>query len=142
MEIYMSEILATSPRQPHEAPTVEGRLADLFIRAEVVRIDHYKLSDADCIAVALALSAVASKEKNGTGARTITIKIPLIVTADGKWGANGGTTMKEPDWMYCEELCDFENVIVDYQRFFVEVTVQLPEIKEATGVAEPVETGE
>lgn len=53
----MSEVLATSPALPGEAPTVEGRLADLMENAEV-RVDDYRLSDDDRAKVVAALRGV------------------------------------------------------------------------------------
>lgn len=62
----MSKILATSPLPggpllPGEAPTLEGRLADIFATAVVV-VDDYQLSDADKAKVVEALRAAAAKE--------------------------------------------------------------------------------
>ena len=58
----MSEVLATSPALDGEAPTVEGRLADIFETAEI-QIDEYKLSDSDRAKVVLALrNTVAVRE--------------------------------------------------------------------------------
>ncbi len=54
----MSEILATSPALDGEAPTVEGRLADIIERAEV-RVDEYRLSDSDRAKIVAALRAAA-----------------------------------------------------------------------------------
>lgn len=54
----MSEILATSPRLSGEAPTVEGRLADLMETAEI-RVDDYRLSDEDKQKVVKALRNAA-----------------------------------------------------------------------------------
>lgn len=50
----MSEFLATTPALPGEAPTVEGRLADL-LENSVVSVDEYKLSDHDRARVVAAL---------------------------------------------------------------------------------------
>lgn len=59
----MSEILATSPGMEDEPPTVEGRLAHCFIEATEIRIDEYRLSDADRDRVvrALKLAAIVSE---------------------------------------------------------------------------------
>jgi hypothetical protein len=57
----MSEILATSPALPGEAPTVEGRIADI-IEADnsSIWIDDYRLSDSDRARVVSALRVAAS----------------------------------------------------------------------------------
>lgn len=58
----MSEILATSPRLEGEAPTVEGRLADIIEQDAEVWVgpgkDGYRLSDIDRARVVAALRAV------------------------------------------------------------------------------------
>ena len=54
----MSEVLATSPQLPDEAESVEGRLADLMMFAEV-RVDGYRLSDSDRAKVVEALLSKA-----------------------------------------------------------------------------------
>ena len=54
----MSEFLATSPALPGEAPTVEGRLADIIENAEI-RVDEYRLSESDRAKVIAALRATA-----------------------------------------------------------------------------------
>lgn len=58
----MSEVLATSPRLPDEAPTVEGRLADIIETAEV-RVDEYRLSDHDRALVVAALRVAVLNER-------------------------------------------------------------------------------
>jgi hypothetical protein len=77
----------------------------------------------------------------------IKIRIPVVVTADGKWGANGwqGCTDNaagEPDWGYIEELCDFEKPPINPQRYFVEAVIDLPDVKTAVGTAIPQPSGE
>lgn len=68
----MSEILATSPALPGEAPTVEGRLADIIEADNAeIWIDEYRLSAVDrgVVVAALRLAAAQSpadrKAKNG-----------------------------------------------------------------------------
>jgi len=55
----MSEILATSPPLEGEAPTVEGRLADIIEKAAFVEIDDYRLSGPDCRKLVAALRLAA-----------------------------------------------------------------------------------
>lgn len=54
----MSEILATSPALPGEAPTIEGRLADIMETTKVV-VDDYRLSNSDKALVVAALRMAA-----------------------------------------------------------------------------------
>jgi len=57
----MSEFLATSPALPGEAPTVEGRLADIIEMDNAeIRIDEYRLSQSDRAKVIAALRLAAS----------------------------------------------------------------------------------
>lgn len=54
----MSTKLATSPRLPDEAQSVEGRLADIIECAEL-RVDEYRLSESDLARVVAALRSKA-----------------------------------------------------------------------------------
>ena len=66
------------------------------------------------------------------------IKIPLIVTADGKWSASGSSGAGGiPDWGWIEEAADYENPLVSPQRYWIETVVEIPETKTATGSAIP-----
>jgi hypothetical protein len=59
----MSEILATHPALPGEAPTVEGRLADMLeAPAAELRLDGYRLSASDTARVVAALRIAANKD--------------------------------------------------------------------------------
>lgn len=51
----MSDYLATSPRLEGEAPTVEGRLADMFERGGDLTFEEYKLSAEDKARIVAAL---------------------------------------------------------------------------------------
>lgn len=62
----MSEILAASPRLPEEKSTVEGRLADMMMFAEV-RVDDYRLSPSD---LARVVSALLTVHNSSLSART------------------------------------------------------------------------
>lgn len=62
----MSEVLATSPRLEGEAPTVEGRLADLMMFDEV-RVGDYRLSESDKQKVVGALLHAASLKASRVG---------------------------------------------------------------------------
>lgn len=62
----MSEILATSPAMPGEAPTVEGRLADIIEADNAeIRIDDYRLSTSDRAKVVAALRLAAQSDAPG-----------------------------------------------------------------------------
>lgn len=57
----MSEILATSPALPGEAPTVEGRLADIIEMDDSdIWIEEYRLSKHDRAVVINALRLAAA----------------------------------------------------------------------------------
>lgn len=57
----MSEFLAVYRALPGEAPTVEGRLADVIEMDNAeIRIDEYRLSDSDRAAVINALRLAAA----------------------------------------------------------------------------------
>lgn len=65
-------------------------------------------------------------------AEKIKIRVPMIVTADGKWAVNGSHSMEEPDWGWLDEMCDFENETESPQRYWVEIIVDKPVIQTVT----------
>ena len=68
----------------------------------------------------------------------IKIRVPMIVTADGKWAANGSHELvNEPDWSWMDEMCDHEKQTVNPRRFWIETAVELPETITVTGAAIP-----
>lgn len=69
--------------------------------------------------------------------KLLKIKIPLIVTADGKWATMSSHREEEPDWSGIDEHCDYENPTVMPQRYLVDAVIELPETKEVRGVAIP-----
>lgn len=69
--------------------------------------------------------------------KTISIRIPLIVDANGKWATSCTSSTEEPDWDFIEELADCENHLVSPQRHWVTVEVELPETREVSGTVEP-----
>lgn len=71
-------------------------------------------------------------------AEKLKIRIPLIVTADGRWGASIGHTESKPDWPMLEEMCDWENALKAPQRYWVTVEVELPvdEVRSVSGKLE------
>lgn len=64
---------------------------------------------------------------------TVKIRIPGIITADGKWAVSGSHQAGEPDWGWLDEMCDFENPTVSPHRFFVEAEVEIPEVGTVQG---------
>lgn len=68
---------------------------------------------------------------------SITVRVPAIVTADGKWAINGSRDLSkdDPDWQWLDEMCDHENATVCPQRMWVTIELPVPEIKEVTAGA-------
>lgn len=70
---------------------------------------------------------------------TKTIRIPMIVDANGKWCAYGYSSLaadEEPDWDMMEDVADAVNHLVNPQRKWVTATVSLPETEEVRGEEE------
>lgn len=63
--------------------------------------------------------------------KMIPIRIAMIVTADGKWAAQGSHN-DDPgcaDWSNIDEMCDWENPTVMPMRFWIETSVEVPEVE-------------
>lgn len=61
-------------------------------------------------------------------ARTMNVRIPAVVSADGKWAAYGYPgAMKDPDWAMVEEVADNGEEWTSYQRVWITVQLPLPE---------------
>lgn len=71
---------------------------------------------------------------------TKTLRIPMIIDANGKWCANGYTKQEVDgyviDWPMIDEMADWENPLVCPQRMWITVEVTLPELKEVVGKVE------
>ena len=71
---------------------------------------------------------------------TKTLRIPLIIDANGKWAAQGATYLEkkdeEPDWSFMDEMADTDNPLVCPQRKWITVNVALPEIEEVAGTSQ------
>jgi hypothetical protein len=69
---------------------------------------------------------------------TLTLRIPLIVTADGKWAVCHSSSHAEPDWSSIDEMCDYDNPTNSPHRFWIETTVDVPQAEtiKATVVAD------
>ena len=66
----------------------------------------------------------------------IEVRIPMIVTADGKWAASGSSGAKgEPDWPWLDEMCDYEKPTVCPQRYWITAYVKRPKVGEIPGAA-------
>lgn len=72
--------------------------------------------------------------------RTKTIRIPMIIDANGKWCAYGYSSLAtgdDPDWDMMDEIADTEARLVNPQRKWVTATVSLPDTEEVSGEEEP-----
>jgi hypothetical protein len=89
-----------------------------------------------------AMDVIAERARRATKARPnkIKVRIPVIVTADGKWAAHGSHWPGEPDWFWIEETCDREKHTICPQRMFIVAELPMPEIKQIN--AEVIETAE
>lgn len=67
--------------------------------------------------------------------QTMKIRIPVVVTADGKWAAQGSHYGKpgEEDWSGIDEACDWDNPTVMPMRLFVEAEVSIPRLETVAG---------
>jgi len=76
----------------------------------------------------------------------IEIRIPMIVTADGKWAASGSSAANgDPDWSWLDEMCDDDKPTVCPQRYWITAYVKMPKVGEVVGSAVrecPQERGE
>ena len=63
----------------------------------------------------------------------IKVKIPVVITADGKWAAGGSHHPGNIDWEFIEEGCDFDAPLVSPQRYFVEAELEVPEVRTVSG---------
>jgi hypothetical protein len=70
--------------------------------------------------------------------KLIKIRIPMIVTEDGKWAAQGShSSTGDPDWSGIDEACDWENPTINPRRYWIETAVELPETETVTAAAIP-----
>ncbi len=65
-----------------------------------------------------------------------TIRIPLIIDANGKWCAYGYSSATEADWSMMDEVADSDAPLVCPQQKWITVTVELPVIEELTGAVD------
>lgn len=71
--------------------------------------------------------------------KLVKIKIPLIVTADGKWAvvASHREEGDAIDWSGIDEYCDYDNPTLMPKRFLVETVVEVSELQTVIGAAIP-----
>ena len=68
--------------------------------------------------------------------KTVTVRIAAIVTADGRWSAQGSHNDKpsdpdwSPDWAWLDEMCDYENATVCPQRVWITAELPVPEMRD------------
>ena len=68
----------------------------------------------------------------------IEIRIPMIVTSDGKWAAQGShRSVDDADWSGIDEMCDYDAPTINPQRYWITVYVKAPKIGELAGAAIP-----
>jgi hypothetical protein len=76
--------------------------------------------------------------------KTIKVRIPAVVSPDGKWAAYGWPdAMTSPDWAMVEEVADNGDFESTYQRIWITVELPLPEkvievAAEAVEQAQPI----
>jgi hypothetical protein len=57
----------------------------------------------------------------------VTVRIPVLVDARGRWAAYGWHNMDAPDWAMIDEVIDHENPTINPQRYFVTAELDVPE---------------
>lgn len=75
----------------------------------------------------------------------IEIRIPLLVTSDGKWKAAGSPQeMSDPDWSFLHDCCldDPDVELKNPQQYWITAYVKRPKPREIPGIAKrcPEET--
>lgn len=71
----------------------------------------------------------------------IEIRIPMIVTADGKWAASGSSAANgDPDWNWLDEMCDDDKPTFYPQRYWITAYVKAPQTLEIADSAVKDET--
>lgn len=64
-------------------------------------------------------------------AKTIKVRIPAVISPDGKWCAYGYPgVMKDPDWSMVEEVADNGEPSYEYKRLWITVELPIPETAE------------
>lgn len=70
--------------------------------------------------------------------KTVKARIAAIVTADGKWAAQGchSSPDEDADWSWLNEMCDYEKPTINPQRVWITVELPIPEVSEVVGKIE------
>jgi hypothetical protein len=69
--------------------------------------------------------------------KTLKVRIPAVVSPDGKWAAYGyPSAMIDPDWSMVEEVADNGEASFNYKRVWITVELPIPEAEEITGTVE------
>lgn len=64
-------------------------------------------------------------------AKTIKVRIPAVVSPDGKWCAYGYPgAMEDPDWSMVEWVADNGEPTYEYQRIWITAELPVPEAVE------------
>lgn len=67
------------------------------------------------------------------------VRIPYVISADGRWCASGDKESNQhPDWLLMEEIADGGKEFAHYQRGWIEVDLPVPsDIPDIKGRAIP-----
>lgn len=60
--------------------------------------------------------------------KLIKIRVPMIVTADGKWAVHGASSYDpkiDTDWRWLDEMCDHDTPTINPRRFWIETAVEV-----------------
>lgn len=72
--------------------------------------------------------------------KTLKVRIPAVISPDGRWCAQGFQTDGEPDWGFMMECADGEgDPLSNYQHIWITVELPIPEDAEVTGTVEASE---
>ncbi len=68
--------------------------------------------------------------------KTIKVRIPAVVSPDGKWCAYGYPgAMKDPDWAMVEEVADEGEPCFEYKRIWITAELPIPETEFVTALS-------
>jgi len=64
-------------------------------------------------------------------AKTLKVRIPAVISPDGKWCAYGYPgAMTNPDWSMVEEVADNGEASFEYKRVWITAELPIPETDE------------
>jgi len=68
--------------------------------------------------------------------RTINVRIPAVISPEGKWAAYGyPAAQNDPDWSMVEEVADNGEPSYDYKRIWITAQLVMPEAEEVEALA-------